>query len=223
MPLSYPLSLADFQDVITISERGFSIRSPRKVDRTASGVPLTASLGEPVWRGSFSVPPTNNRSQAARIDTLLSVLDRAGSTFLVYDPAKPYPAMDPDGSLSSATSPTIRFLDATDARLVGLEGIVSGGNGFQIKAGDYIGWTYTVNGDTRYALHQAVEDATPNGVGNTQLFEVTPFIQPGVVVGDPVTMVKPPMKAVLEPDPSYGTARAAVSAGPSFSFVQSLR
>lgn len=123
MPLSYPISLALFQDKFKISMAQFYVNSPRQVDRTAGGSQNSASLGDAVWRGSFSVPPTNQRSVSAQLDALLSVLDRAGSSFLVYDPSKCFPAEDPGGSILGGANVTIGSLSGTDARLMSLSGL----------------------------------------------------------------------------------------------------
>lgn len=220
MPLAFPFALADFQDVIRFTQRGFYVKSPMNVSRTAGGTPLRSSIGEPVWRGSFQVMPTNDRSKAARIQALLSVLDRAGSSFLVYDPAKPYPAADPDGSILGASTPSLRALDASDARLISLKGLPAN---YVLTAGDYIGFTFTLDSVLRYSLHQVVSDETAEANGETALFEVSPFIQPGTAPDDPVTLIKPPMKAVLDPDPNFGMARAIMSEAVSFEFFQALR
>lgn len=219
MPLTYPLALADFQEKLRISVSRLWINEPRQIDRTASGSILSASLGDAVWRGTFITPPTNDRSRAARIDALLSVLDRAGSSFLVYDPSKPYPAADPDGSILGVSTPAVSALDSGDARLLSLDGLPAD---YQLTAGDLIGWQYG-SSPVRYALHRIVSDVQANGSGETALFEVTPFIQPGVTVSTAVTLIKPVMKAVLEPDPTYGAQRPVVAEGPEFAFVQTLR
>jgi|AntRauTorckE5430_2_1112549.scaffolds.fasta_scaffold17752_2 hypothetical protein len=214
MALSYPLSLAAFQDRAKITVAEFVINNPRQISRTAGGSQLSASLGDSVWRGSFETPPTNVRAETAAIDALLSVLDRAGSSFLVYDPSKPYPADDLTGSITGSATVTIRSLSSSDARVMALNGLP---NGFSLRAGDLIGWTYG-SSPTRYALHRLVEDAS-----GTDAFEVTPFIQPGASAGAAVTLIKPVMKAVLLPNPGFGSHRAVISSGKQFSFVQTLR
>ena len=216
MPLTFPLPLSEFQDVIRVSKRGFSVNSPMNRSRTAGGVPLPSSIGEPVWRGSFEIPLTNDRSVSGRIDSLLSVLDFSGASFLVYDPAQPYPAADPDGDILGAAIPTVRALDVNDARMVAVGNLP---DSYVLTAGDLVGWR---SGD-QYMLHRLVSDVSADSFGDTPLFEVRPFIQPTTQVGDLVTLVKPVMKAVLESSPDYGSARAVISSGKSFSFVQSLR
>lgn len=216
MPLAFPLVLAEFQDRLKISVSQLVVNTPMQIDRTASGVPLPAQLGEPVWRGAFSLPPTNNRSDAARIDALLSVLDTPGASFLVYDPSKTHPADDPTGALLGAATPQIVELDAGDARMLRINGLP--GN-YQLRGGDLMGVQYG-SSPTRYALHRIVSDIKAGPVGATVFFQVTPPIQPGVTTGAAVTLIKPVIKARLEPNPGYGVQRPVVSEGPQFSFVQ---
>lgn len=203
MPLSYPLSISAFQDKLKISSVELFLSNPRQVDRTAGGAQNSASLGNAVWHGMFTIPPTNSRADAAEIDALLSALDRAGSSFLVYDPSKPAPA---SGGTSTAT---ISALNGSDRRLMTISG------GPTLAPGDLLSFTYGSN-PTRYSLHRIVTLS-----GST--LEVTPFIPVGATTSATVTFVKPVMKAVLRPDPNYGTHRPVVSGGKSFSFVQTLR
>lgn len=203
MALSFPLSLAAFQDKFTISMASMWISEPRQIDRTASGTILPASLGDAVWRGSFQVPPTNDRSEAGQLDALLSILDRAGSSFLVYDPRKPYPA---SGGTSTGT---INSISGSDRRTITITG------GPTLTPGDLFSFTYG-SSPTRYSLHRIVDISGSD-------IEVTPLIPVGAATGATVTFTKPVMKAVLQPDPSYGAGRPVISEGPSFSFVQTLR
>lgn len=217
MALSFPLSLADFFDGLRIQVALMAPSEPRQIDRTASGTILTASLGEAIWRGTIQISPQAFASNPFAIEAKLSLLDRAGSSFLLYDPRKCYPHSDPDGSLISGYSPQVASLGSNN-RDMSLKGLPSG---YVLTAGDLIGWTYA-SSPTRYALHRLVSGATANGSGVTGTFEVAPFIQPGVAVNDAVTLVKPVIKAVLVPNPQYGGGRAKVMPGASFDFVQTL-
>lgn len=202
MALVFPLSLAVFQDKLKIASASMWLTEPRQVDRTASGTMLTASLGDAVWRGSFQIAPTNNRTTAGEIDALLSILDRAGSSFLVYDPRYPAPA---SGGSGTGTIATI----AASRRSLTITG------GPTKTAGDMLSFTYG-SSPTRYALHRIVNISGSD-------VEVTPHIQPAVTTGATVTFTKPVMKAVLQPDPGYGAGRPVIYEGPQFSFVQTLR
>ncbi|KJS43399.1 MAG: hypothetical protein VR71_10480 [Roseovarius sp. BRH_c41] len=218
MPLAFPLVLAEFQDRLKISVSQLVINTPMQIDRTASGIPLPALLGAPVWRGSLTLPPMSNRSNAARIDALLSVLDTPGASFLVYDPAKTHPADDPTGAILGAATPTVAQLDAADARMIKLQGMPGL---YWLRGGDFMGVQYG-SSPVRYGLHRVVSDIQSGAPGTTAWFQVTPPLQPGIVVGDPVTLIRPVIKARLEPNPAYGAHRAGRAEGAQFSFVQSV-
>lgn len=219
MPLSFPLVLEDFYDRIDISVSQFHLSSPRVTDRTAGGSQVSASLGDAVWRGTFSLPRSNDGAATARRDALVAVLDHAGAAFLVYDRTKPYPSADPGGSLLGAAAPVIGGTDTGDRRLLSLTGLPGG---YVLTGGDLIGWQYGA-APVRYALHRLVSDVQADGEGVTPLFEVTPFLEPGAAPGTAVSLIRPVMKAVLEPDPNYGTHRRGGSEGAEFSFVQTMR
>lgn len=219
MPLSFPLALSAFYDLIQIGESEFYLSNPREVNRMAGGAQVSASLGDAIWRGRFALPRSNDRARSAQRDALVSVLDRAGASFLAYDRTKPYPAADPDGSLLGAAVPRIGGFDAPDARLLSLVDLPGE---YQLSGGDLIGWQYGAS-PLRYALHRIVSDVQASEGGATGLFEVTPFIAPGAAVGTAVTLIRPVIKAVLEPEPSYGLHRSGGSEGAEISFVQTMR
>lgn len=219
MPLTFPLSVADFQNTFRTVVTQFRLFTPMQIDRTANGTVLPASLGDAVWRGSFTLTPQRSESAAARLDALLSVLDRPGSSVLLFDPRKQFPAADPSGATLGSSTPVVSALDSGDARLLSVSGLPAN---YVLTAGDLIGWTYG-SSPTRYALHRIVSDVTANGSGATALFEVSPFIQPGVTVSTAVTLIRPPIKALLDGAPGYGARRPGLFDGASFSFVQTLR
>lgn len=219
MALSSPLGVAQFWEKLQrIARVRFWPREVSRVDRTAGGVVLKASLGNTVWMGSLELRDDPLWDRAAEIDALISVASRPGMAFLAYDPRKPYPAADPDGSILGVSSPQIASLDANNREMT-LSGLPAG---YVLTAGDMIGWQYG-SSPTRYALHRLVTGATADGTGTTPAFEVTPFIQPGVSVGTAVTLVKPVMKAVLDVEPQFGGAVPGVVEGARFEFVQTMR
>lgn len=192
------------------------LSDPQEINRLGDGSILKASLGAALWAGEATLPSGPHRQQA-EAEARLARLMRAGETLLVYDPRSNGPAADPGGVILGASTPTIHTLDA-DNRRMRVTGLPVG---YQLTAGDWIGWTYG-SSPVRYALHRLETDATADGTGLTPLFAVEPFIRPGATVGAAVVLVRPPMKAVMT-IADYGAGRARVSQGPSFSFIQTLR
>ena len=211
--LTFPLDLATFMDPLQIESATFFDDEPLQQTRNAAGTTLTASLGEPLWKGSIQLVQDRHAAQSA-YEAKLSVLRRPGSSFFVYDIRKPYPIYDPDGSIFAASTPTILAVDADNKRM-SVQGLPAN---YELSAGDLISFQYGT--PTKYALHRIVQGETANGSGSTGLFEVTPFIRPGAATLDSVQVVKPYCKAIVLPDVSYGSGSDLFSQGGRFSFVQ---
>lgn len=219
MALPFPLTEAQFFDKLRVATVTLSAPEPLQVDRTASGAVLPASIGDPLWQGEIRLADNIFASDVFEIEALIGLLNRAGSSFLMYDPRKKYPTSDPDGSIILGSSPTIGSI-ASNKRDITLAGMPSG---YTITAGDLLSFTYGTS-PVRYALHRAVTGATVEaGQSVTGTFEVTPMLPDGAAIADPVTLSKPPLKAVLQPNPTYGAGRPAVVPGAVFGFSQTLR
>ena len=213
MPRTYPLALSEFQDLFNLQFARFIPDGAKEVTRDGNGKQFSASVGDVIWKGKFRIPPTNDRSLAHKIDTLLSLAHRSGSSVLLYDPSKTHPADDPDGSILGASTPQISSLDATDARLMAISGLPAN---YQLRFGDHIGIVQS----GLYMLHSVAEDVQANGSGVTPLLEVDPFVRDELNTGSPVTLIKPVIKAVISATPDYGSHRAVVSSSKAFQFVQ---
>jgi hypothetical protein len=201
---------------IKVASARLTLSEPQETNRLADGSILKASLGAALWQGELSLIPGYHVDQGA-IEVRLAKLLRAGQTFLAYDTRYDGPASDPDGIILGSNTPTIHTLNGDNRRLR-VTGLPAG---YQLTAGDWIGWTYGSN-PVRYALHRIETDATASSAGLTPLFAVEPFIRPGITVGAAVTLVRPPIKAVMT-QADYGAARPVITDGASFSFIQTLR
>lgn len=219
MALASPLTTAQFWDKLQrIAQVQVWLNEPARIDRTAGGVVLKASLGAAVWRASLTLYDDPLWDRAAEVEALIALAARPGMAFLAYDPRKPYPASDPDGSVLGAAVPQISALDANNREL-SLSDLPAG---YVLTPGDLIGFEYG-SSPTRYALHRLVSGATADGTGAAGPVEVTPPIRPGASTGTAVTLVRPVMKAVLEPDPQYGGAVPGVVQGARLGLVQTVR
>ena len=148
---------------------------------------------------------------------MISLLRGAGRNFLAYDTRRPRPVSDPTGSILGASSPLLDTLNVNnrDLRISGLPAA------YVLKQGDYLGFSY---GSGRRALHRVVPTTvTASGAGLTPLFEVVPMIRPGAVVATAVTLIKPVIKATVDPGSvNRGVTGAWVTTGASFRFSQTL-
>lgn len=215
--LTFPLALSAFFDTLEIADVTFEAPEPMNASKTAGGEVFKSSLGPALWQGKVSLL-AGSPDDIAAIEAMLSVLGRPGSSFMVYDPRKPGPRYDPDGSILGASTPAINTLDA-DRRRLAISGLPEA---YQLSAGDMLAFSYS-SLPTRYALHRVVVGSTADVSGITGLIEVTPMIRIGASTEAQVTLIKPACKAVLKDAASYGGGQFGVSSGPTFEFIQTLR
>lgn len=219
MALSFPLSLAAFADTLRVAAMDIGLGSAVEQSRTGAGEVFTADLGARLWRGRMTLVPAATATQAA-VQAILNRLTDVGATFRLTDISHQYPTLDPDGSILGAASVTINALPAggRELRLIGLP------TGYTLSRGDYLAFTYG-SSPVRYAFHQIVTGATSTGPGvQTSLIEVMPPIRAGATVATTVSLRQPAMKALIGPGSlSSRTARAVLSDGLTFDFMQTLR
>ena len=212
--LSYPLSVSDFFGRLNIASMKMHAPEPQQVDQTAGGTVLKASIGTTLWQGSISLGDDGDFDRGIEIESLMSLASRSGASFLMYDARKPFPKADPHGTILGSASPTIDSIDSDNRRL-SLTGLPAG---YILSTGDMIGFQYSGT----YALHRIVVGGFADSAGDMGLIEVTPFISSNASAGAAVTLVRPPMKAIMKPGPDYGGANAGRIIGPGFGFIQTF-
>jgi hypothetical protein len=216
MALTFPLSVSQFMSILPIEEMTFHAPAQAQISQTAGGEVMSAELGPQLWRGQITLG-TMPWEEARNPDVLLDILGVPGRTFWAYDTRHPAPYLDPSGSVLGAATPMIHTLDGNgrDMRLQGLPA------GYTLQRGDYLAFDYA----GRRALHRvAAESVSAAGTGITSLFEVSPSIRPGALVGAAVTLIKASCKAMLIPGQTdKGIARSTVHEGMTFQFIQTLK
>ncbi|WP_436399303.1 hypothetical protein [Roseobacter sp. S98] len=220
MPVSFPMSVADFLDALPVSSVQFELPEAVELSRTGGGELLVASVGARLWQGEIMLGKMLPE-EARQAQALIDLVRGAGASFLAYHRRFPYPASDPQGAVIETASPAIRALDGADARLIALEALPPG---FVLTRGDYLSFTYGLN-PLRYALHRVQEaSVVADGAGDTALFEVNPPLEPGAATGTAVELVRAHCKAVIVPG-SVQPGRQAkfMRDGVSFRFQQTLR
>lgn len=217
MALAFPLSIAAFWDLLPIEEISFDAPEQLEMSQTAGGEFLTADLAPMLWTGSVRLGDMG-RIEVAVPEVLLDTLRPAGRSFYAYDKRRPGPLNDLSGAILGAATPTIHTLNVNnrDIRLQGLPA------GYSLAAGDYLAFDY--GSQPRRALHRVVSTvAITAGTGITPLFEVSPMIRPGALVGAAVTLMRASCKARLVPGSvNKGNTSKTVTSGMSFKFTQTL-
>ncbi len=215
--LTFPLSLAQFFDLLPVESLTFEPYEAVELDETAGGEILKADLGAALWQGQLDLSAMS-WDEAIDIEPLLNILRRPGASFFVADPRRPWPRLDPLGTTLGAANVQIGSLGAS-ARELGFKGLPAG---YVLSRGDRFSFAYGA-GPTRYALHELVAGVVANGAGTTGLVEVSPPLRPGAAVNAAVQLVWPRCKAVLRGGARSGTSQDVITQDASMSWVQSLR
>jgi hypothetical protein len=220
MAYSFPLSTANFMDLLPIQQMFFDAPEQVEMSQTGGGELLRADLAPMLWAGEIRLGPMA-KAESAVPELMLDLLRPAGRTFYCYDARRAYPLLDPTGSILGAATPTIYALPA-GGREMQLQALPVG---YNLSPGDYLAFDYTVASVTRRALHRIVSDpaVVPAG-GISPVFEVTPMIRTGAVTGTAVTLIKAACKAVLVPNSvSKGTSLRGLTRDMNFRWQQTLR
>jgi hypothetical protein len=208
-----------FFNLLPIANQVHWLPDQAEYNRTGLGEQLGADLGDRLWTGEIEFGRMR-REEAGRVEVLIDLLTQTGRAFHVYDSRRPAPLMDPTMSILGAATPTILSLPSGDPREMSLTGLPAG---YVLSPGDYLSWTYG-SSPLRYALHRVVSGVTAGGGGNTAVFEVSPYIQPGSVTGTAVTLFRPFCKAVLLPGSVQpNRTRHTISEGLRLAYVQTVR
>ena len=217
MALSFPLSLAAFADRLMIETATFSLSRNDQVSGLGNGQPLNAELASPLWRVDVTTYAHKN-DDAEALAALIEVLGHPGRDFYIYNPRKASPREDPGGSILGGATPSIQSI-ATNNRQVRIQGLTGG---YVLSAGDMSAFEYGPSGQKRRAVHRLLETVTANGSGLTPLVEVYPHIRTGAAEGDPVTLIKPALRAKLIPGTFRQTQVGPLHQRLSFSAIQKL-
>ena len=215
MPLTFPLSTAEWMDILAVEDITFSAPPQVEMSQTAGGEILRRTLGPSLWRGEVRMRNFRYGCGSGR-QTLLSALAEPGASFLVYNPRHSFPRDDPDGSLIAASTPTLTVVASNgNVQLAGMPGE------YQLRDGDMFSFTYGTN-PVRFALHSVVQDRRANSTGAISGLIVHPTIRTGWTAGTTVRFIKPVCKAVVT-EMVEGVYGPVAMSGPSFRWQQTLR
>ncbi len=216
---TFPLSLADFLDLLPINSLSLDNPEQVEVSGTGGGEILTAELGPRLWQGEIKLGRMT-RFEAASAGALIDLVRGPGRGFMVSDLVRLGPAYDPTGVFIAGFTPQIAALNGDNCRLK-ISGLP---RRYVLSRGDKLAFAYSA-APTRYALHRIASlSVTADEAGLTDWIEVTPNIRTGAAVTDAISLVRPSCKAVLIPMSSTtGTAKRTITDGASFKFIQTLR
>jgi hypothetical protein len=217
MAYTFPLTTADFMDVLPVSQILFDTPDAIEISRTEGGEVISADMGPMLWQGEIKLG-VSTRDEAVDLEAMLDILRPAGRSFWCYDTRRPAPLADPLGIVLGTNVVTIAALPAGN-REISLAGLPAW---YRLTRGDYLAFDY--GSPARRALHKVVSKvAQANAAGTIAAFEVTPLIRPGATLAAVVTLIKPCCKARLVPGTvSKGASFRTITRDAAFSFIQTL-
>jgi hypothetical protein len=217
MPLSYPLTRAQFFNLLRIESAAAPVLSEPVAElRRADGGLQRAALGEALWQGQVQLV-REYHPDAAGNEALLSLLLRPGASFFAGDPRYTGPKADPGGVILGSAAPKLHSVTEArrELRLFDLPA------GYVLSRGDLLSFAYGSD-PTRYALHRIVVGGVAAGDGITPNLEVVPSVRAGFAVNAAVNLLTPSCKAIMR-QAGMGTAGQIITAGAGFEWVQVLR
>jgi len=215
MALALPLSLSSFFDTLKVRSAPFLLVEQQEYSGLGTGEGIAHDLAPRLWEAAVqSAPMPLEEAQAilARIDAL----DGAVNAFYAYNPAKAYPAADPDGSKLGAATPTI-YAIADNRKEFQVTGLPPG---YVLTAGDMVAVDYGT--PPRRALVRLVTGAAANNLGLTPMVEARPHLRPGITAGLPIGLRKPAMKAKIVAGSLSSSHDLMVTGTVSFTMRQTL-
>lgn len=218
MPITFPLALADFMDLLSVARVTMSPRESVLLSTTRGGEVLRSDIGARLWGGRIVVAPATRAQMDQQVALAEALLEAQGS-FMVARRSRHGPQADPTGAILGAAVPVISAvsIDRRDLSLTGLPA------GYVLTRGDLLSFAYGAS-PVRHALHRVLTTRSATAGGAITALAVTPVVRPGVNAGTPVTLVRPACKAVIVPETFDPDAEGgSLTEGFSFDWRQTLR
>lgn len=212
MATQFPIWYGDFWERLPLSSYSFWLNDNLLTAETGGGEILTARRGQRLWHGTAQITPVST-GQADDVGATLDLLREAGTSFMVYDPARRWSQHDPDGSIQGSEVCSVFAVNA-NLREITLQGLSAG---YTLTTGDHVSIAYG-SGPVRYYLGKvAVGGTFQAGTPTTATIELVPRLPSTVTQNDTVTLRRPVCKAVYVPESFRGLTRQP-RADESFTF-----
>jgi hypothetical protein len=213
MAITYPLAAADFWERLRfIGRPAFVPQHNRKQSMSVGGDILSSVYGRPKWSINVTLAGGwHNRNLLEEAD-VMHIGSRDG-TILAYDLRRPFPATDPYGWKLGENVVNVKTKGSNN-RSVSLEGLRAQ---FILTKGDKLSILYDTD---KYFLCEVMETIQADNNGDTDEFEIWPYIPDNVAVSDVVTLRKPCGKFKLVASSFRpGSDAGNVASGFSFSLI----
>lgn len=192
MPITFPVSLGGFASRLRVNDFHWRLLDFVETAGTTLGQAIVNELAPRRWRAEVTLARMSWEA-AEDLEATINAIGPTG-TFLLHDPKRIGPRSDPSGASLNALDPVIHTV-GSDNRTLRVQGLPAG---FVLSRGDMMSIPYA-SAPQRRLLLQASETVAASGAGVTPLFEVRPFLRPGLAPGQTVTLVRPAAKVMFEP------------------------
>lgn len=183
MAITYPLAPADFWEQLRFADRPvFVAQHNRKQSVSGGGDIISSVYGQPKWSVAVTLSGGRHNRNLIQETDVMHLGSRDG-TILAYDIRQPFPQDDPVGWKLNGHTVAVKSKGSNN-RSLSLEGLRGQ---FIVSKGDKYSVLYDT--DKRF-LFTVVETAQADDTGDTEEFEIWPYLPAGLEVGDVVTMRK---------------------------------
>lgn len=177
----------DIMSLMPVESSTFILQRQREFSRAASGTVYKKDLGPALWTATVqSVPITHE--VAEQVGALIDSAEDQMAPFYVWNPRMSSPQLDRFGVILGSRTPQIAAVNA-DTKRVQIKGLPVG---YTLTRGDR--WSTDTVAASKHAMFRVVDAlVVADGTGTTPLFEVSPYIRPGLLLAanDPVQLIKP--------------------------------
>ncbi|WP_336799576.1 hypothetical protein [Kaistia sp. MMO-174] len=189
----------DLMAALVVASVKFGLSYGQETSGQAGGTIRVADLRSPLWTMEAECS-TLTLDQLLNVETLIDQIGGSKGSFYAWDPRRPFPELDPDGSGLGASAVKINSLGA-DNRSLSLKGLPPG---YVVSRGDPLCFDF----GGRRAFHRISSvSAAANGGGVTPEFEVVPNLRTGAATNADVTLKRPTAEMRLVPGSFNGNAQ----------------
>lgn len=155
-----------------------------------SGNNIPVELASPKWRVYIGFTDLT-RDESMFLETKLRKLNGQQGWFMIYDPRRRYPKMDPAGSIIGSNNVQVNSIP-TDRQSLSVKGLTAG---YVLSQGDKGQITFA-GGDRNY-FFEFSESATANGSGVISGVQVWPPVPLSISANAVINLKKPACKVSL--------------------------
>lgn len=199
------IQLPDFQDLLHMAQITFTLPTRGTTLSLGGGEDIFSSFGPPLWKGTINLAP-DYHDESEDVVSLLRQFNATGQLFNL----SPVHLVNDGAAIGEIHS-------SSAANLMAIGGVTVGR---AFKRNTF----FTLFHGGKTFLHQMLEPAVADGLGNTPEVEIWPALFSGWTVGDEVRFSRPILKAKLVGDSlSDPSIRPLISSGTSFLWTQTHR